>query len=303
MRRLLQRPRQLSSRVNDSLERWRYSRVLASVESEAVFSGWLTTALDAGKPLMVSRLGNVESRIMGEFAFRGGRYGRKTYREAHQNAGIFPVEPWLLHAFSRRNQQALSLADWLGFWQSEYQAALLGQISTLPRLCELSSLEPYLSNRPWSSALAGRRVLVVHPFVDSIRHQYSRRSELFADQRVLPSFELEVLKPPQTLAPACCKFSSWLQAIDHLEAQVLERTFDVALIGCGAYGLPLAAAIKRSGRQAIHLGGALQVLFGIRGRRWDALPQFQQLFTPGWCRPNAEEVPISAENVEGGCYW
>jgi hypothetical protein len=151
--------------------------------------------------------------------------------------------------------------------------------------------------------LAGLKVLVVHPFVDSIRHQYSRRSELFADQRVLPGFELDLLKPPQTLAPAFCKFSSWLQAMDHLDAQVLERSFDVALIGCGAYGLPLAAAIKRSGRQAIHLGGALQLLFGIRGRRWDAFPQFQKLFTAAWRRPSADEVPISAENVEGGCYW
>ena len=303
MRRLLQRPRQLVSRASISLERCRYPRLLTAVESESVFSAWLTSALEAGKPIMVARLGNVESRIMGEFAFRGGRYGIKTYREAHQNAGIFPVEPWLLEAFCRLNQQALSQADWLGFWQSEYQAALLSRIKPLPRLCELSSLEPYLSNRPWSSALAGQKVLVVHPFVDSIRHQYSRRSELFADQRVLPGFELDLLKPPQTLAPAFCKFSSWLQAMDHLEAQVLERSFDVALIGCGAYGLPLAAAIKRSGRQAIHLGGALQLLFGIRGRRWDALPQFQKLFTAAWRRPSADEVPISAENVEGGCYW
>jgi threonine dehydrogenase-like Zn-dependent dehydrogenase len=30
--------------------------------------------------------------------------------------------------------------------------------------------------------------------------------------------------------------------------------FDVAILGCGAYGLPLAAAIKGMGKQAIHLG-------------------------------------------------
>ena len=63
MRRLLQRPHRLVSRVSDSLERWRYSRVLAAVESEAVFSAWLLSALEASEPLMVARCGNVESRI------------------------------------------------------------------------------------------------------------------------------------------------------------------------------------------------------------------------------------------------
>ena len=41
--------------------------------------------------------------------------------------------------------------------------------------------------------------------------------------------------------------------------------FDVALIGCGAYGFPLAAKLKTAGKQAIHLGGVLQALFGIKG--------------------------------------
>jgi hypothetical protein len=31
--------------------------------------------------------------------------------------------------------------------------------------------------------------------------------------------------------------------------------FDVALIGAGAYGLPLAACVKRLGKKAIHMGG------------------------------------------------
>ena len=29
------------------------------------------------------------------------------------------------------------------------------------------------------------------------------------------------------------------------------------LIGCGAYGLPLAVAVNKMGKQAIHIGGPL----------------------------------------------
>lgn len=45
--------------------------------------------------------------------------------------------------------------------------------------------------------------------------------------------------------------------------------YDIVLLGCGAYGFPLAAYAKRRGKQAIHMGGSLQLLFGIKGKRWE----------------------------------
>jgi len=145
---------------------------------------------------------------------------------------------------------------------------------------------------------------VVHPFARSIASQYRQhRQSLFSNPAILPEFELDVLAPPQTLAPATGGFADWQTALDALICQALERPFDVALLGCGAYGMPLGAAIKRAGRQAIHLGGSLQLLFGIRGRRWDALPSFQPLFNDEWVRPSAEETPQRAEAVDAGCYW
>lgn len=44
--------------------------------------------------------------------------------------------------------------------------------------------------------------------------------------------------------------------------------FDITLIGCGTYGLPLAARIKRMNKVAIHTAGWTQMLFGIYGERW-----------------------------------
>lgn len=44
--------------------------------------------------------------------------------------------------------------------------------------------------------------------------------------------------------------------------------FEVAIIGCGAYGFPLAAEIKKMGKVAIHLGGAIKRLLEIKGKRW-----------------------------------
>ena len=42
------------------------------------------------------------------------------------------------------------------------------------------------------------------------------------------------------------------------------KNFDIALIGCGAYGFPLAAFVKGIGKKAVHIGGPLQLFFGIK---------------------------------------
>jgi hypothetical protein len=146
-------------------------------------------------------------------------------------------------------------------------------------------------------------VLVVHPFATSIESQLARRQRLFADPAVLPDFELVSLCPPQTLAGATQGYDSWLAALDELVGRVAALDFDLALLGCGAYGLPLAAAIKQMRRPALHLGGALQLLFGIRGRRWQAMPRYAALMNEFWVRPLPQETPAAAYSVDGGCYW
>jgi len=65
-----------------------------------------------------------------------------------------------------------------------------------------------------------------------------------------------------------------------------------------------AAAIKRMGRQAVHLGGATQLLFGIRGNRWDQRPFCQKLYTDAWVRPAPLTKPPRCKEMEDeGSYW
>jgi hypothetical protein len=89
--------------------------------------------------------------------------------------------------------------------------------------------------------------------------------------------------------------------------EISKIKFDVALIAAGAYGLPLASKIKESGKVAIHIGGVLQLFFGIRGGRFDAVSsQYDYLslyHTEAWVRPAPEETPNWNRQVEGGAYW
>ena len=88
--------------------------------------------------------------------------------------------------------------------------------------------------------------------------------------------------------------------------EAMKIDFDVAIIGCGAYGFPLAAKLKLAGKQAIHLAGATQLLFGIKGKRWEengAFAYVQKFFNDAWVYPSDEDKPKEAAKVENGCYW
>ena len=82
-----------------------------------------------------------------------------------------------------------------------------------------------------------------------------------------------------------------------------QRVFDVAIIGAGAWGVPLASHAKALGRVGIHLGGATQLLFGIRGARWDNHSIIRALYNDAWVRPGVADRPGKFRNIENGCYW
>ena len=145
---------------------------------------------------------------------------------------------------------------------------------------------------------------MIHPFSETIQKQYLKRKYLFDNPQILPEFDLYVLKAVQTIADEKDdRFENWFEALDWMYEEAMKIDFDVALIGCGAYGMPLAALIKKAGKQAIHMGGVLQILFGIKGKRWNDDPVVSKLYNEYWVNPSKNETPVKAKNIEEGCYW
>ena len=166
----------------------------------------------------------------------------------------------------------------------------------------LGDLEPFFSPAPWTAALKGKKVLVVQPFVSAIEHQYRRREKLFANPDVLPEFELRTYTPFYRGVRDDLEHD-WFGRLDRMKQEISELDFDIALIAAGAYGFPLAAEIKRTGRKAVVVGGVLQMLFGIRGARWDARGKYRALYNGFWIRPGDEYKPDYFRKVDGGSYW
>ena len=263
----------------------------------------ISRAIVENLPFLAGRIGGVEARLLGEYFYKKP-FSRLTKRQAHMNAGIFPISKEGLQVAARTLLASVTDLDLIGQWASPYQRQLLNDLlppSTV--ISELQSLEPWWSRSPWTSHLIGKKVLIVHPFANTIMDQYKRKGELHGNPDLLPDFDLITHVPPRTMLLSTQDYESWSDALCQMIARVKMIEFDVALIGCGAYGLPLGASIKAMGKPAIHLGGALQLLFGIRGRRWEAIPKYAALMNEFWMRPSREETPAAAAQIDGGCYW
>ena len=222
--------------------------------------------------------------------------------DIHRQSGFYPVTKKNIGLFREEMISSMSRVDLLASWvkgECRYQKYMQHT-----QVCELDFIEPYLSKNPWSEALEGLKVLIVHPFTDSIYEQYTQnRSKIFKDKKVLPKFELKLIKAPQTLPGDSYSFSNWFETLDALTEQTYKLDFDIALIGCGAYGFPLASRIKNLGKKSIHLGGATQLLFGIKGKRWDQQPVFMNLYNEFWKYPAMNEKPKGYFGIDAGCYW
>ena len=222
-------------------------------------------------------------------------------RQLSNNAGFFPTEEPYLTQFAEYMLEASTKIDILGSWlpgESEL-------VSFFPKakIINLIDLEPYFHKNPWSEELRGKKVLVVHPFANTIQTQYKKREMLFNDERILPSFELKVFKAIQSIANTNVEFETWFDAFDYMCREIVKIDFEIALIGAGAYGMPLAAFIKDIGKKAIHLGGATQILFSIKGKRWDERDFYRKMYNEHWVRPAKEEIPPNFSSVDSGCYW
>jgi hypothetical protein len=95
-------------------------------------------------------------------------------------------------------------------------------------------------------------------------------------------------------------YSSWFEAIDDLLEDITYTDYDILLTSCGAFSLPLCHHAFKSNKIAINLGGDLQILFGVKGKRWDD-PFYK--YNDYWIHPLPEETPGGVFKVENGCYW
>lgn len=301
-------------------------KILEIENNPDIASKEIYNVLISDEPAMIARFGGfelatlinylgVKNKIRNIGSFIKGEspawwWNNSLIKSMYNNAGFFPPSIKNIENFCELMLKDITQINILGSWlKDEYH---FEQELVHAQKVQLLFLEPFWSKESWTNALAGKKVLVVHPFTDTIIEQYKKRQLLFTNN-ILPVFELKTLKAVQSIAGTKTEFSNWFEALEFMKNEINKIDFDICLIGAGAYGLPLAAHVKRMGKKGFHMGGSLQLLFGIWGKRWDNVNYgseelgrsgaYRELYNEHWVKPGEKERPHNADNVENSCYW
>lgn len=281
------------------------------VDRETVNS-YIYDKIIEGSPFLCGRFGSVEARYCAATeAYKLGIIKKipTQYTNAlKNNAGFFSIDKDNQgELFYETMKNTVSNADCIGYWGDGMQEYLIDEYCRKDMiLTKLVNIHPYdYSGVAWTKALENKRVVVVHPFKESIEKQYKNREKIWSRTDILPIYNLRVVQAVQTIGgEPDNRFETWFDALNYMYQEVISEDFDVALVGCGAYGFPLASMIKNAGKSAIHLGGVLQVLFGIKGGRFDNYDDFKNIYYNNyWIRPSENERPKNYKKIENGCYW
>lgn len=273
--------------------------------NDAIYRG-----IRSGKPFACCRYGYVEIDLA-IMAWENKRLGVPLPQKNSELYDIFVMDDGKKEGvlkFGEIMYDAGKQADVLCLWDnmkmSDYYISRLPDVESKV-IANAGCIEPFTREEPWTRALQGKKVLVINPFASIIERQYKeKREKLFQNPDVLPEFSLETMDSVwYSQAGKDERFRTWFDAYDYLFYEALKRDFDIALLGCGLFGFPLATRLKLAGKQAIHMGSASQLLFGINGKRWQESGGLVKVVNENWVTPPKELAPSNPEKLDNCCYW
>lgn len=282
---------------------------------------YISNLIKHGGPFSIVRLG------MGSEAYKTFEYiktGIMNTKFLHPvyhtlyNAGIYTSDKDLekIRLYLIEYDKAVKNSDCIASFQNHNKLGVIqdyySKTYQLPQI-HSRSLEPFYASlenqKPWTHHLLGKKVLIVNPFVKSFEKQMMNKFRIFKDddKRIfLEGQEFEYYKSYQTIAGNHIH-NDWIETFDIMCNDIKELDFDIALLGCGGYGLPLCNYIKTElNKSAVYIGGGLQLLFGVMGKRWENNEMWKQIIKYNDCkfiRPSEDELCPNLKTIEGGCYW
>ncbi len=270
---------------------------------------------ETDRPHFIGRIAGVELKVAYAILEKPHLLTQRELLELENNAGIYTTSRESLKEYATELVRAYDSCSMIGEWPTTgevFQVTGVGQqfihrrTPAIPK-CSALSLEPYYvspADLSWMSALKGKRILILHPFVHTFQKQVEHLRDLYPSRSWLEGCQFEFIRPPVTLAGNHHQ-QDWKVHYDSCIQQLRNAPpFDIALVGAGGYGMLLSHFIFRElGASVVYVGGALQLFFGVIGKRWFTNPQIMSLVNDHWTRPVKEDQPTSYQKVERGCYW
>lgn len=233
---------------------------------------------------------------------------------AYRQCGVFPDDEESMLEFIRRFGKTCQEMDYLAV-ATGWPALSRLFPGPSPTILEMNGLEPdrsqpYDVRNCYLPTLEGARVLLV----SSMAELLVDRANTDTFERVWSNTGAPWFKPASVDAldfpfiydeGVQAHHSSVWQIYDNVVERMQSTEFDVALIAAAGLGSPIALAAKRLGAIGISLGGHLQVLFGVHGKRWQEDAAWSSLyFNDAWVTPPTSLRPDNSRGLaDDGAYW
>ena len=156
-----------------------------------------------------------------------------------------------------------------------------------------------------------KKVLVICPFANLLKSRATQEIfegvwSKFGKKWFYPQ-EVDAIEFPYGFAKDTQqKYSTVMDLFELIMGRIGRKDFDVALIAAGGLSIPIASSIKNMGKIAIDLGGHLQIVFGVVGKRWrDWNDMRENYFNDYWIDMPVQYKPTEDEirDMPDAGYW
>ena len=274
---------------------------------------FIINILESNKPFIISRLGGPESWITYHYS-KTKKVKKSILRVLSNNAGIYNTNNNndCIKKFCELYENCIQ-NSYISVFKNlikKEQSYFINKfnLSTLSQLIYNPLQLIYMDGRPWTHYLEKKKVLIIHPFIDSFKIQLNNNFNLYKGGYLFSKNQKFIFYKPYNTAGKNHIHKNWLETYNIMCKDISKLDFDIALLGCGGYGLPLCYYIyKNMNKSAIYVGGFLQLFFGVIGRRWETeYPNFIDYIKKNnikLIRPNKNEQIKNKNKIEKGCYW
>lgn len=271
---------------------------------------YIINLIKSNKPFFISRVG-IGSETYSTYHYETtGTIGR--YETLDNNAGIYYKNEADIKRYNTYYSNALKNSDALACWTDNVlkEQFYFIQKYKLPKL-DYRVIEPFYQIEkniiPFTHYLNDKKILIISPFIDSFIEQMDKQFKIYKNTNIfLPKQKFVYYKSLNTSAGNRIEnHANWMHTYLQMIKEIKELDFDVALVSCGGYGLPICNYIKEHMKKSsIYVGGGLQLFFGVIGNRWLSDPAWRQRIfeSPSeFIRP--KETQKNSEKVENSCYY
>ena len=277
-----------------------------SICNNAEIQTFIKKLIDSNSAFLIGRLGNSEMRALVQF-INSRKVSDIVAIKASKCAGIYwnnaknkkmNIEKFCLHYRDAIDNTDAMTTPGLFSFPGNYGEKYYAKQSVIiqKRWLEPSLLLPLLENK---------KILVISPFSNTIKKQFKKKELLFTNFKY-PDFKLVCYTSYYSILDNK-PHSGWFETFNTMCNDIKHIDFDIAIVGCGGYGMPLANFIKNVlHKSSICSGGYTAAYFGIKYTRM--VNQHKKVgehpyINKHWVYPAKTERPKKFNTLEGGCYW